>query len=249
MHKRTELVFQLVLREIAQRTRGTLLGAVWLILQPLLQVISYWFLLDVVLRVKMPGTTPYASYFLVAMLPWLLIQDALLRSLSIFQDYAPLYLKTIFPTGLLPLIPVVLATLIYGPVYLLIGGMLSSDWLTPLKLLPYLIGLGVWLLPGCYLLAILSVYLREIAQIFPFLLTMLLYVTPILYPMDAVPALVRGILGWNVLSDWIQAAEWLVFGSAVTLDNFWRPWLFWLFLLPLSGYVFKRLEIDLREAL
>jgi lipopolysaccharide transport system permease protein len=67
------LLLLLVKRDIVTRTSGTFLGNIWLLLQPALQVVGFWFLLDVVLRIKFPGNVPFVDYFLVGILAWLFI--------------------------------------------------------------------------------------------------------------------------------------------------------------------------------
>ena len=108
-----DLLFLLLKRDVMTRTSGTLLGTAWLIVQPGLQVLGFWFLLDVVLSIKLPGRVAFVDYFLIGMLPWLFISDVLLRSLGVLAEFGGLYRRAVFPVLILPLLPLILSSLLY----------------------------------------------------------------------------------------------------------------------------------------
>jgi lipopolysaccharide transport system permease protein len=243
-----DLFLRLIRRDIISRTSGTLLGAAWLIIQPGLQVLAFWFLLDFVLKVRSPGRVAFLDYFLVAMLPWLFISDTLSRSLGVLSEFSSLYQRTIFPVAVLPLIPLGMSLLVYGPVYAVVCGVLigpgaAAQGVAVLGLM------ALWLLPWVYLLAIVGLFFKESRQLVPFLLTMVMYVTPILYQPAALPDSVQTLLAWNVVADGVALIEGWLFDSPVTPRNGWQPVLMWLVTMPLSWWLFRRAEPHLREAL
>jgi ABC-type polysaccharide/polyol phosphate export permease len=112
------LVGLLIRREVVGRTSGTLFRAGWLLIGPGLQVLAFWFLLDVVLRIRLPGHVVFLDYFLVGILAWFLMVEVLQRALGIFAEQAALYQRGDFPLVLLPLLPLVMGLLVHGTVYL-----------------------------------------------------------------------------------------------------------------------------------
>jgi len=123
------LILQLLRRDIVGRTRGTLLGWLWLIAQPALQVIAFWFLLDIVFQMRSPGQVRYLNYFLIGMLPWLYLSEVLNRSINVLNEFAALYQRSRFPVAVLPLLPMVMGLLIYLPVYAGVRSIFRMVWL------------------------------------------------------------------------------------------------------------------------
>lgn len=243
-----DLFLRLMGRDITSRTSGTVLGAAWLVIQPGLQVLAFWFLLDFVLKVRSPGRVAFLDYFLVAMLPWLFINDTLSRCLGVLSEFSSLYQRTVFPVSVLPLIPLGMSLLVYGPVFAVVCGLLVG-LVAAAKAAAVLILIALWLLPWAYLLAIVGLFFRESRQLVPFLLTMIMYVTPILYQPAALPDSVRELLVWNVVADGVALIEGWLFDSPVTARNVYQPILLWLVMMPVSWWLFHRAEPHLREAL
>ena len=246
--RHANLFLRLLRREIVDRTSGTVLGVLWLILQPGLQVFAFWFLLDFVLKVRSHGSVSYLDYFLAAMIPWMLLQESLVRSLGVLSEYKSLYQKTVFPVELLPLIPLAMSLLIYAPVYILVIGF-RLGLLSAGKALIISAAMTLWLIPACYLFAVLGLFIRESRQLVPFGLTLLLYFTPILYQPQALPAELRDLLSVNVLADVIAVVEGWLFGDPVTLRNLGQPLLLWIFSVPMARSIYRRAAPLFREAL
>ncbi|MEW6036733.1 MAG: ABC transporter permease [Pseudomonadota bacterium] len=242
-----ELLSLLVRRDIIGRTRGTALGWVWLLAQPALQILAFWFLLDFVLRVRVPGKVVFIDYFLTGMLPWLFISDTLIRSISVLTEFSDLYKRTVFPLKVLPLLPVLSSCLVHTPIYAVTIGLMAGP-AAAIKSLLLMGGLLVLLMPACYLLAVLGCFVRDLRQAFPFALNILLYLTPILYLPEMLPPEFRELLVVNPLADVVAIIEFSVHDLPVALGNFVRPLLIWLLLLGPAWVLFQRGEPHVREA-
>lgn len=171
------------------------MGAFWLFLQPLMMVIVYSFVFSVIMKVRMPGmdnSYHFALYLMTAMMPFLAFQDALLSaSNSLFANSSLLH-KSTLPAILLPLVPI-LATLVTEVVALVIvmvaAYLLLQQVSYYLLLLPFLVAIRLCLsIAVGYVLSILSVFIQDLRQALGLLLTMLMFLTPILYPVDMIPA-------------------------------------------------------------
>ena len=114
------------------------------------------------------------------MLPWLFFSEVLNRSLNVLSEFGALYQRSRFPVSVLPLLPLVLNLVIYLPIYLIVA-IYFQGMIAGLKAVAVLLTLFVWAVPFAYLLAVIGLFIRETRQVFPFFLTMVLYVTPILY--------------------------------------------------------------------
>ena len=242
------LLLLLLKRDIVSRTSGTWLGDVWLFLQPALQIAGFWFLLDIVLKVKFPNKVPFVDYFLLGMLPWLFISEVLTRSLNVLREFGGLYQRAVFPTVILPLLPLSLSAILYSVVMAVVAGLLvgAEHTLTGFLLI---YGIALWLIPLCYLLAIIGLFLKDVAQLFPFLITVTLYLTPILYLPELMPEPMRWILVINPIADIMALIHATTLGLAWDWDNVLRPLSIWLVLLAPAWVIYHRAQPHIREML
>lgn len=242
------LLLLLVKRDIVNRTSGTWLGDVWLFLQPALQIVGFWFLLDIVLKVKFPNKVPFVDYFLLGMLPWLFIAEVLSRSLNVLREFGGLYQRAVFPTIILPLLPLSLSAMLYSVVMAIVAGLLAGyEHSLSGFIIIYIIAL--WLIPLCYLLAIIGLFLKDVAQLFPFLITVTLYLTPILYMPQLVPEPMQWVLVVNPIADIMALIHALIQGLDWHWGNVWRPLIVWLLLLGPAWAIYHRAQPHIRELL
>lgn len=242
------LLTLLIKRDVISRTSGTLFGDAWLLLQPALQIVGFWFLLDIVLKVKFPRGVDFVDYFLVGMLPWLFIAEMLSRSLGILTEFSSLYRRAVFPIAILPLLPLLLSTALYSVVMIVIVGLLQGVSAIPMTLL-IIPGIALWLMPLCYSLAIIGLFLKDIAQFFPFLITVTLYLTPILYMPDLMPEPMKWVLILNPIADVMALIHAGIQDLHWTLGNLLRPLLLWFLLIGPAWVLFCRSEPHVREML
>jgi len=248
LYSHKNLVLLLIKRDVTNRTSNTLLGDAWLFFQPALQVVGFWFLLDVVLKIKFPNGVAFFDYFIVGMLPWLLISEVLMRSLNVFNEFEGVYRRAVFPLIILPLMPLLLSTLLYAVIMAVTVGLLQGWALIPIGIATILL-IAIWLIPFCYLLAAIGLFLKDIAQFFPFLITITLYLTPILYMPQQMPDAMHWVLAINPIADVMALIHAVVQDLTWTWANLWRPIILWLLLLAPAFVLFKRAEPHVREML
>lgn len=180
------------------------LGALWMILNPLTQVLMFAFVLSAVLSAKLPGIGnryAYAIYLMAGILGWSLFTEIINRCLTLFIDNGNILKKLVFPRIALALI-VTGSALVNNALLLLailvIFGILGHLPGTALVWLPVLMVLNVALALGFGLaLGVLNVFMRDIGQIVPVILQFLFWLTPIVYMADIIPEQYRG---WMILN-------------------------------------------------
>lgn len=238
----------LIRRESVARTSGTVLGGLWVLAQPALLVGALWFLLDVVLRVRFPGQAPFLNYFLIGMLPWLAMNEILQRNLLILAEFGPLYQRTVFPLRMLPMLPLVLTGGTYGAIFVVVVALLEGVFAGVAAVLAIFL-LVLWLIPFSYLFAVAGLFIKDARQIIPFALTMLMYITPILYLPQALPEGLQNLMFLNPVADVMTLIHALLQGLPWTSGNLLRPLFLWLLLLGPAWVLFQRAEPHMREEL
>lgn len=198
------LVWHFVLRDLKGRYAGSLMGVFWAVVHPLLLLLLYTFVFSFALRIRVGAEvgTEYFPLFLAAgLIPWIAFQESLSRSATSVLDHASLIKRLAFPSEILAPFLVFssflhqcagLAVLVGfmgvlgevpGPQAILVIG------LFPLQLL-FTLGLA-------WLLSVALVYFRDLGQLLGPGLTAWFFLTPVVYPLTAVPEGVRWWLGWN----------------------------------------------------
>jgi lipopolysaccharide transport system permease protein len=198
------LIWSMVRRDILARYRGSFGDVFWTVLNPLLLMLTYYFVFGVVLEARFgadPSRSGFVLYFLAGLLPWLAFSEAIGRAPSVVPEHRNFVKKLVFPVEILPVNLVVagLVTQVFAlGIFLLFligarGGVpWTAVWL-PVLLVPQLlftVGLA-------WLLAAIGVFIRDLGQVIGFLLTLWFFLTPICYPESALPAAAAEILTKN----------------------------------------------------
>lgn len=233
------LIWQLARRELAARYRGSFLGFFWTFLNPVLMLTVYTFVFSVVFRARWPGAgasrTEFALILFSGLVVFALFTEPLLRAPTLIVSNPNYVKKIVFPLEVLPC--VALATALFnagvGFSLLLAASVVLGafpHWTVvflPLSLLPVvLVSLGL-----SWLLASLGTFLRDVGPVVGVLAQVLMFTTPIFYPLAALPEPFRRIVGLNPLSfvieevrghifhgrlpDWPRLAAYLVAGLVV----------------------------------
>jgi lipopolysaccharide transport system permease protein len=217
-HRQAIQIF--VNRDIRGRYINSALGLWWAVIQPLALLALYTFVFSSVMSVRLSdsaGTGEFALYAFCGLLPWLAVADALTRSSSILLDQTPLIKKVVFPTEILP-VHLVLSALLVEIVGLavflavvIVGGRLPG-W--SVLILPLVMVLQFFFMTGiAWLLSTLALYLRDVRQVVGLLLTLWMFLTPIVYPASLVPVRFRWVLDINPMTAIVDAYR------AALLDN------------------------------
>lgn len=188
------LIFRMAYKDITDRYAGSSLGILWTIIQPLLLIIIYALVFTFIFKTRVDGGGPisYAFYAIAGLLPWIAIADGLGKSTGVITSKSALVKQIIFPVEILPisvaltsLLPLISGLIIYI-VFMTIFSPQHLSWL--LLLLPIVILMHFIFISGvCYILSIIGTYFRDSIEIITFLLTVGMFVTPILYLETSIP--------------------------------------------------------------
>jgi lipopolysaccharide transport system permease protein len=182
-------------RELKARYRGSFLGFFWSLANPLLLLAVYSFVFGVVFRRPLGSAVePYALFLITGLFPWVWASSSILEGSMAFISHSGLLRKAVFPLEVLPTVSV-LAHLVHFllavpilAVALGVGRAMEyplGGWAA--LLVPLVVVLQVPMVGGLVLgLAALNVHFKDVRDIVANLLTLLFFLTPILYPLEAV---------------------------------------------------------------
>lgn len=184
---------ELLRRELEERYRGSLFGAAWLLLLPLLQLaVLAWVFGNLLPARAHGGELPYAAFLALGLWPWNLFANAANRGVTALTDNAALIGKVAVPHGLYVDVRVAASAVVdlAGFAVVLAGLLAFGVRLDPAGLPGALAALGViavFALAVARLLAVLQVFLRDIATLTGQLLVLGFFLTPVLYERNLLP--------------------------------------------------------------
>lgn len=227
-----DLLKTLVQRDLDARYKGSILGNAWALVNQLAQLLVYTYLFSLVLKLKLTlkgvpaNDFTFGLWLFAGLIPWVAFTAGLsLTSLSVVGQPS-LVKKVVFPLSLLPLVPILSAFIESSMGLMLLITFVAfsmktihgSILLFPLVWIPQLLltaGLG-------YLVAGLTVFLRDIPQTVAVLLNLWFYVTPIVYPATLIPQEWRFLVFWlNPMTAIVELYRDLVLIGEI---QHWQEW-------------------------
>lgn len=241
------LILTLAERDVAARYRGSVLGILWALLNPVLMLAVYTFIFGFVFGMRWNAAVESKSEFAILVFSGIIvhsfISECIVRSPGLIVQNASYVKKVVFPVEILAWVMVVsalvqasIATVVLFVVTLFVTGSLSPYVvLSPLVVLP-LIVIGLAL---AWVLSASGVFIRDLGQAMGVVSTVLLFLSPTMYPLSVVPEPYRRFIELNFLTffmeqlravailgrgpDWVSLAAWgaaSVLAAAVALRLF-----------------------------
>lgn len=215
--KNRHLILQMVRREILGRYKGSIMGLTWSLLTPVLMLIVYTFVFSVVFKSRWGGSeskTLFAMVVFVGIVVLNLFNEVINRSPSLILSNANYVKKVVFPIEILPVVTLGAALFhclinfgVLFTAYAIINGYIQwTVMFIPIVLFPLiLIILGL-----SWGLAALGVYLRDVNQTIGIITMMFMFLSPVFYPITAVPDTFQPYIMANPLSFVIEQIRELV---------------------------------------
>lgn len=220
------LIAQLARREVHARYRQSWLGLVWVVLTPLMMLGVYTLVFRHVMRVRWygleEGNLEFALRIYAGLAVFNFFAECVNRAPTLVLEQPHLVKKVVFPLEILPWAAAVSASVglaVSGVVMMVLAAFSQTGLpitvvalpLVWVPLLPLVLGLG-WLLAG------LGTYVRDVGQLLGMLVSALMFLSPIFFPVEALPESVRSVMLLNPLA-------WVMTGTReVLLTGHWPDW-------------------------
>ena len=202
-------------REISVRYKQTLLGVLWAVLQPLVMMVIFTFIFHGLAKIPSGDKTPYPIFLFVGLLLWQYFSGTLTNASNSMILNASIIQKVYFPRVIIPASTAVtgLVDLGFGAL-VLVGLMVHYEYypdLLGVAILPILLASVVMFSLGVGLfLASLNIRFRDVRHALPFAIQILMYVTPVIYPVSKLEdyPVIKNLMIWlNPISGVITNAR------------------------------------------
>ena len=253
-----ELMIALAWKNIAVRYKQAYLGLAWTILKPLMLMLIFTLIRSFVGIDS--GDIPYPILTFAALMPWIFFQEAASEGVNSVVGNANLIRKIYFPREIFPLTSVVTKLVELGINFVILAGLMAYYHMAPtiyLLWVPAIIAYTILVVLSIAMVgAAVNVYYRDVASALPVIFSLLMYASPVIYPLTLVK---EKLLDHQAAGEWsnflylvytlnplagiIDAFQQVVLrGLPPDLSAVWPSMVLTLFLLPISYMIFKRAE-------
>lgn len=246
-----DLLWLLTKKEITLKYKRTILGALWSLLNPILLTIVFFIAFKVFLRIQIEN---YTFFLLAALFPWNWFSASVIMSTGILISNVNLIKRTRFPRHFL-----ILATILGQLVNLLFslpilmgfsyyyGEGPAINWIISIPLLiiiQFIVTMGI-----CLVISMVNAYFRDMEYIVGIVITLLFWLTPIIYPLNVVPEAYRIYLTLNPLTYLITAWRDVFMSNLIDWGNISISFGTSLVFLFLGIFIFQRMGKRLDEVI
>jgi lipopolysaccharide transport system permease protein len=242
-----ELLYFLIWRDVKVRYKQTLLGVLWVVIQPVFTTLIFTLFFGILAGVPSEGSVPYPVFVFAGLLPWLYFSNAVSQSSNSLVGSSNLITKVYFPRLMIPCAAVGSGLIDFLIAFLVLVGLMfyykvAFTWnilmLPALVLLVTLFALGI----GMWLSAV-NVKYRDVRHATPFILQMWMFTSPVIYPPTFVPLRWRWMLVLNPMTGIIDGFRSAILGQkGFNWNELMASIVIMLALLIYAAYTFKRME-------
>jgi lipopolysaccharide transport system permease protein len=217
-----DLLGLLVKRDITAGYKQTILGPIWMFLQPLFTTITFTFVFGNLAGLSTDGL-PQPLFYMAGTIAWTYFSDCLTGTAGVFRANAGIFGKVYFPRLIMPLTLVISNLMKFGIqlfqflilyIYYIVAKNYQPELSAYILLLPFLIllmamlGLGL----GMIISAMTTKY-RDLSFLLGFGMTLFMYATPVIYPLSATPEKYKAILSYNPIAPILEGFRYIVLGA------------------------------------
>lgn len=246
------LIYQITKRDILSRYKGSILGVGWSLFTPLIMLAIYTFIFSVVFKAKWGGDigqpkSTFAVILFTGMIVFNIFSECFNRSTTLITSNSNYVNKVVFPLSILPWTVlgsavfhalISLLVLVIAAVFLL-GEFHGTLMLLPIIWIPFFMSLVGMML----LLSSIGVYFRDLGQITGVLTTILMFTSPLFFPLSALPEKLQPFLMLNPLAYFIEVTrDVVIWGKAPSFTSLAVVYFLSFISLKLGSICFDRLK-------
>lgn len=241
-----ELLYFMIWRDLKVRYKQTVLGLVWVVMQPLLMTVVFTVFLGMLARVSSGDETPYPLFAFAGLLPWTFFANSVANGSNSLVSNAHLLTKVYFPRPIIPVAAVGGRLVDFGISFVLLAALMIFYGVKPgpgvLMLVPLVLLLALFSLGASLWASALNVKYRDVGIALPVMIQLWMFVSPVIYPASRVPDGWRRLYSLNPVAGIIEGFRSALFGHAFDWPALASATVVTLVLLVYAAFAFKRME-------
>ena len=253
------LIWKLAKNDFKKRYAGSYLGAVWAMVQPVVTVVMYYIVFEVIMGSGRPMASddiPYVLFLTAGLVPWFYFNESLQNGTNSMLEYNYLVKKVVFKISILPIIKIIAATFIhvfFACILLVIAAIYGYfPSIYTIQLVYYSFCMFILVLGMCYTTCAVMVFFKDLGQIINIALQIGMWATPILWDIESIGPKAQMLVKINPLVYIVNGYRGTIFEKTWFFEDFYSTMYFWIFTVVIFGIgalVFKRLKVHFADVL
>ena len=261
LYQNRHLIWKLAKNDFKKRYAGSYLGIVWAMVQPVVTIVMYWLVFDVIMHgagraMRGNEEIPFVLFLTAGLVPWFYFTEAWTNGTNALLEYNYLVKKVVFKISILPIIKVIGATFIhvfFAGVLVLIAALYGYyPTVYTLQIIYYSFCTFVLVLALSYTTCALVVFMRDVSQILAIVLQIGMWATPIMWDFGAISEGWGKLLKLNPMVYIVNGYRDAIYGDSWFFEDFFSTMYFWIItvvLFGLGGLIFKKLKVYFADVL
>lgn len=259
LYQSRHLIWKLAKNDFKKRYAGSYLGALWAMVQPVITVVMYYIVFDVIMGSGRPtadDSIPYVLFLTAGLVPWFYFNEALQNGTNSMLEYNYLVKKVVFKISILPIIKIIAATFIhvfFACVLLVIAAVYGYyPSIYTVQLIYYSFCMFMLVLGICYTTCAVMVFFKDLGQIINIALQIGMWATPILWDIESIGPRAQMLIKINPLVYIVNGYRSTIFEKTWFFEDFYSTIYFWIITIVIFGigaYTFKRLKVHFADVL
>jgi lipopolysaccharide transport system permease protein len=246
-----DLILTLAHKEVKVRYKNNVLGYLWSLANPLASALVFYFAMQVVFKSSIPR---YPLFLVIGLFSWQWFSNYLIGACSVFHSNGSLIKKSVFPRSVLPIaldiqdafhfvmsLPITLLFMYFYDVPLGTSIIAGALLLIPAQFF-LLLGIGL-------AVSSINVFFRDMERIVGIVLNMMMYLSPVLFPVEKVPAPYDEWLKFNPMTPLIEAWRGAFLSGELQWENIGLSYLYAAIALAFGTWVYRRLVHGFAEVI
>ena len=259
LYQSRHLIWKLAKNDFKKRYAGSYLGAVWAMVQPVVTVVMYYIVFEVIMGSGRPMANdeiPYVLFLTAGLVPWFYFNESLQNGTNSMLEYNYLVKKVVFKISILPIIKIIAATFIhvfFACILLVIAAIYGYfPSIYTIQLVYYSFCMFILVLGMCYTTCAVMVFFKDLGQIINIALQIGMWATPILWDIESIGPKAQMLVKINPLVYIVNGYRSTIFEKTWFFEDFYSTMYFWIFTVVIFGIgalVFKRLKVHFADVL
>lgn len=195
------LIFSLAVNDFKTKYAGSYFGIIWAFVQPICTILVFWFVFEIGFRSAPMSEVPFALWLSCGLVPWFFFSDGLNGATNAFMEYSYLVKKVVFKISVLPVVKILSALFVHCFFIVFLIVLFACYHIYPtiatLQIVYYTFCLCALLVALSFITAAVIVFFKDLGQIISICLQFGMWLTPIMWSVDIMPAKFLGIIKLN----------------------------------------------------
>lgn len=251
-----KLLCNLAKNDFKTKYAGSYLGIIWAFVHPIVTVLVYWFVFEVGFKSAPVEDFPFLLWLVSGLVPWFFFSEAIINATNSMVEYSYLVKKVVFKISILPIVKIISALfvhvffVIFTIVLFAAYGHLPTVY--TLQVVYYTMCMFILVLGLSYATSAIIIFFKDLGQIISIFLQVGMWMTPIMWSYNMVPAEFQWILKLNPMYYIIEGYRDSLINHVWFWERFNQTIYFWLITIGMFGIgalIFKRLKVHFADVL